>query len=203
MSAWSTILRSIAIAALLGAVGWFAWRSYQEPLRGAARDYLAFRRVQKHEEILRQAARESGVDPHLLAALMMAESGGRVDVVSRTGAMGLFQLTRTTAEWRAHELGLPSPSDEELRSDALLNARLGANNLAWLLRTYDGDELRAVCAYNAGARKLKDLCEAEGGWEAWRDARLQNKSSTILAYGLKVLGYRDELVERGAFRDES
>ena len=93
---------------------------------------------------------------------MVAESSGDVDAVSRAGAMGLFQLSRVTATWRAQELGIPEPSDEELLSDPLLNARLGADNIAWLLRTYDGDERRALCAYNAGARKLKLLCQAQG-----------------------------------------
>ncbi len=189
-------------AALLVLVGGgLSWNAYEKPLRAAARDYLALRRVARHREILETAARESGVDPDLLAAVMVAESGGRVSVVSRSGAMGLFQLTRTTAEWRAMELGLPPPSDAELVSDPQLNARLGADNLAWLLDTYEGDEERALCAYNAGARRLKEICAEEGGWEPWRAAHAARGDSPLLAYAARVLSVRDDLRGRGIFAD--
>ena len=90
---------------------------------------------------------------------MHSESSGRVGVVSPRGAMGLFQLSTVTAEWRAELMGLPRPTKEQLLSDALLNARLGADNMAWLLETFDGDELRALCAYNAGTGTLKRLSD--------------------------------------------
>jgi soluble lytic murein transglycosylase-like protein len=104
-----------------------------------------------------------------------------------------------SARWRASELGLPEPSEAELLSDALLNARLGADNLAWLLATYDGDAERALCAYNAGARRLKEITSAAGGWERWRDERQRTGTSAILSYARKVLHLRDELYERGYF----
>jgi soluble lytic murein transglycosylase-like protein len=192
-------LRWLGVPLLVLVGAGFAWRAYEKPLRAAARDYLALRRVDEHREVLATAAREANVDPYLLAGVMVAESGGRVSVVSKAGAMGLFQLTRTTADWRAQELGLPSPSDEELLSNPTLNARLGADNLAWLLDTYDGDEVRALCAYNAGARKLKELSEAEGGWEAWRALHAERRDSGILAYAERVLSVRDDLRSRGTF----
>ena len=39
-------------------------------------------RVESHATMIRAAALESRVDPNLLAAIMLAESGGRVDAVS-------------------------------------------------------------------------------------------------------------------------
>jgi len=197
--------RSVLLLAVLGVAGLLAWRSYatlEEPIREVARDYLALRRVQRHHDVLRAAGEESGVDPHLLAALMVCESSGRVDAVSKAGALGLFQLSTVTAEWRAENLGLEKPTREQLLSDALLNARLGADNLAWLLRTFDGDELRALCAYNAGARKLKRLTDAEGGWEAWRAKGEESGRSEILAYAERVLRMRDDFLRRGLFEKE-
>jgi soluble lytic murein transglycosylase-like protein len=190
-------LLGLPLIVLLG--GAFAWRAYEEPLRAVARDYLALRRVDQQRDVLAQAAAEAGLDPCLLAGLMVVESGGRVGAVSKAGAMGLFQLTRTTADWRAMELGLALPTDEELLTDPLLNARLGADNLAWLLATYDGDVERALCAYNAGARKLKELGDAAGGWEAWRALHAERRDSPILAYARRVLAIRDEVRERGTF----
>lgn len=201
----------VVIAIALMGLG--AANLYDEPIlamraiRSAASDYvrghLAIHRVRRHADVLAAASSESGVAPELLAGIMVAESGGDVGAVSSKGAMGLFQLSRVTATWRAEELGLPAPTDEELLSDPLLNARLGADNMAWLLRTYDGDELRALCAYNAGARRLKRLTEEEGGWEAWRDGHGKAGDSPILEYAARVLRYRDEFRMRRIFADEA
>lgn len=197
LASWA--LRGLVLLALLLGVFALAGREYREPVRAAVRDYLSFRRVEKHADALRAAARESLVDPCLLAALMIVESGGRVGVRSKENALGLFQLTLESARWRAELLGLSPPSEEELLSDPLLNARLGADNLAWLLDTYDGDVQRALCAYNAGARRLKTLSDAAGGWEAWRDQHERAGDSSLLAYAHRVLRYRDELCARGFF----
>lgn len=190
----------LVLALLVGAgLAWVAWREYGAPVRAAVRDYLSYRRVEHYEDVLRVAAVESGVDPCLLAAVMIAESGGRPGVRSKAGALGLFQLSMVSARWRAQELGLPEPTEADLLEDPLLNTRLGADNLAWLLRTYDGDVERALCAYNAGARRLKELADAAGGWQRWRDERELAGNSAILAYSHRVLHYRDELHERGFF----
>jgi soluble lytic murein transglycosylase len=192
-------LRLVLGLALGGVLAALAWREYRAPVRAAVRDYLAFRRVERYEDVLRFAATESRVDPNLLAAVMIVESSGRLGARSSQGALGLFQLTPTSARWRAAELGLPEPSEQALLEDPLLSARLGADNLAWLIDTYDGDVERALCAYNAGARRMKEITDAAGGWEAWRAERLRTGTSAILAYALRVLHYRDELRARGFF----
>ncbi len=152
---------------------------------------------------IRIAAEESGIDPYLLTALLIVESGGRVDVRSRRGALGLFQLTLVSAQWRARELGLLSPTEEELLTDPLLNARLGADNLSWLLETYDGDEVRALCAYNAGTRRLKRMTDAAGGWGAWLAEHERAGDSQLLDYAYRVLGCRDDLRAQGTLEPRS
>ncbi len=194
------LLVLFAVIAAVAAGGAWAYR-HEPEIRAQARDYLAYRRITRHREAIAVASRESGVDPYLLSAIMHSESSGRVGVVSNKGALGLFQLSETTAKWRAEIMGLPEPTNEQLLSDPLLNARLGANNVAWLLRTYDGDELRALCAYNAGTRRLKILSQEAGGWEAWRARGEASGRSEILEYGKKVLHYRDRFRERGLFDD--
>lgn len=194
--------RGVLVLVLLAAAGALAWREYRvyrQPVRAAVRDYLAYRRVDGLADVLAAAAREAGVDPYLLAALMIVESGGRVGARSSVDALGLFQLTMTSARWRAQVMGLAPPTEEQLLSDAELNSRLGANNLAWLLDTYDGDVVRALCAYNAGARRLKEIVDAEGGWERWRVRHENAGDSQLLAYAHRVLAHRDELVGRGTF----
>lgn len=197
------LARLVVAFALAAALAWGAWREYRVPVRAAVRDYLAFRRVERFDDVLRFAAEESGVDPNLLAALMIVESSGRVGARSSAGALGLFQLTLTSAKWRAAELGLSEPTEADLLADPLLSARLGADNLAWLLDTYDGDVERALCAYNAGARRMKEITDAAGGWATWREQRQRSGTSSILAYAQRVLHYRDELRERGFFPEFS
>ncbi len=197
--------RSVLVVAVIVVAGLFVATSYEElpqTIQAAARDYLSYRRVLRHEDVLERAAEESGVDVHLLAAIMVCESGGRLDAVSPAGALGLFQVSMVTAKWRAELLGLPEPTREQLLSDAWLNARLGADNMAWLLRTFDGNELRALCAYNAGTGTLKRLVDGAGGWAAWRERGETSGRSEILNYGKKVLRYRDEFAERGLFEED-
>lgn len=190
-----------AALTLLALGAGLAWREYRVPVRAAVRDYLAFRRVDRYEDVLRLAAAESGVEPCLLAAVMLAESSGRLGARSSAGALGLFQLTLASARWRAELCGLPEPTEDELLSDPWLNARLGADHLDWLLETYDGDVERALCAYNAGPRRLKEIVEPAGGWERWRDERTASGTSQILNYAHRVLHYRDELFQRGYFAE--
>ena len=71
--------------------------------------YVAVRRVEGHAAELRAAAAESGLDPCLLAAIMYAESSGRIDAISSRGALGAFQLMPSAAGDAAKRLGLPEP----------------------------------------------------------------------------------------------
>ncbi len=196
ITAWRVLL----LTTLLFGLSWMAWKKdYTAPVRAAKavyRDVVFDWRVQEFAEVLRIAAEESGVDPYLLAGIMVSESSGRVDAVSSAGALGLFQLAPVTATWRAGKLGLEKPTREELLSDPLLNARLGADNMAWLLDTYNGDVVRALCAYNCGARKLKRLSDAAGDWETWRAERERSGDSELIVYAQKVLRYRDEFREQ-------
>ncbi len=195
---------ALLLAVGLGAVALaqLAFRDPENVVSAAVRDYLAPRRAAQHAAALRAAAAESGVDPYLLGGLMVAESSGRVDARSGKGALGLFQLMPVTARWRAEELGLPAPTEEALLSDALLNARLGANNLRWLLDTYDGDEERALVAYNLGTGALARQVREIGGWPAWRTRAQAAGDSELLAFAQRVLRYRDLFREQGVLEPE-
>ncbi|HUR28394.1 MAG TPA: lytic transglycosylase domain-containing protein [Planctomycetota bacterium] len=154
-------------------------------------------RVEGHAATIVAAARESGLDPNLLAGVMMVESRGHVDAVSKADALGLFQLKLATAEERAGVLKLPRPSKQDLLHDASLNARLGANYLAWLCKRFDGEEERALIGYNAGPGRLKRWIEEAGSYAAWRDARERAGDSKVLAYARDVQDYRARFAERG------
>jgi hypothetical protein len=89
-------------------------------------------------QMIGQAAKQEGVPPKLLAALVHQESGGNQNAISPTGAIGLTQLEPATAK----SLGV-NPHD------AMQNLLGGARYLAQQLKTFGSVPL-ALAAYNAG-----------------------------------------------------
>lgn len=159
--------------------------------------YVAVRRVEAHAPELRAAAAESGLDPCLLAAIMYAESSGRIDAISNRGALGAFQLMPSAAGDAAKRLGLPEPSRDILLSDPELGARLCASHISWLLRLDGPDLERVLVAYNAGHAKLRRWIDDEGSYEAWRETRIRAGGGGTLSYARNVLRMRDRFRERG------
>ena len=191
-----------ALAALALTGGTALWMSTTDSGRSAARsarDFPAMRRVEGYRDEILLASRESQVDPNLLAAILFSESSGRVNARSKVDALGLFQLMLPTAKERAEVLGLPEPTESQLLSDPLLNARLGADYFSWLLDRNDGDVERALIAYNAGPTRLSRWVQEAGTYEAWRAERVAAGNSSVLAYAEKVKSYRARFRERGLF----
>jgi soluble lytic murein transglycosylase len=102
----------------------------------------------KHEDIIRQQAREKGVDPALIAAVIYSESRFR-DQTSTAGARGLMQITPAAANEIERLSGGTTFKLQDL-SDPEINIRYGTFLLRELLDRYDGDEVAALAAYNAG-----------------------------------------------------
>jgi len=93
--------------------------------------------------------RAAGLDPDLVLAVILNESAGKPDAVSRVGARGLMQLMPRTAEEVARKNHVRySGPDDLLRPD--LNVRLGTLYLASLRRMFHDDPYLYVAAYNAG-----------------------------------------------------
>ncbi|TAJ03456.1 MAG: hypothetical protein EPO68_17305, partial [Planctomycetota bacterium] len=90
---WPRLATWCALLALGAAVAWWQRPRIEPPLRL----HLSVPRVLAHEPQLRAAAAETGLDVELLAAVMFAESSGRVGARSSKGALGLFQLMPGTA----------------------------------------------------------------------------------------------------------
>ena len=158
---------------------------------------LGVRRVESHADEIATAALESGIDPCLLAAVMYVESRGRVDAVSNRDALGLFQLMPSAARDAAHRLHLAEPTREALLSDALLNARLAANHLAWLVDNEGPDLERVLVAYNAGRGKLARWSQSAGDYAAWRAERARAGDFGPLVYAEQVLDFRERFRARG------
>ena len=110
--------------------------------------------LSRWDDLIERNAQAFSIEADLLRGIMAAESGGRPEVVSSAGAVGLCQLMPPTAQEQADLLGVSDYSRERLTEPAL-NVRLGAAYLARMLRAFDGDEVFAVAAYNAGPGRTR------------------------------------------------
>lgn len=103
--------------------------------------------LQRFRPDLESAARNSGLDPALLLAVVMEESGGDPAARSAKGAQGLMQLMPETAR----ELGVNNPVNPAQ------NLHGGARYLAEMLEKFSGQLDVALAAYNAGPGTVERL----------------------------------------------
>ena len=87
--------------------------------------------------------------------MIYAESRFR-DQESHAGALGLMQITPQTADVIAHLSGGTQFVTGDL-SNPEINIRYGSYYLRYLLDRYDGNEVAALAAYNAGSRQRRRL----------------------------------------------
>ncbi|WP_150301550.1 lytic transglycosylase domain-containing protein [Pseudomonas profundi] len=97
----------------------------------------------------------------LVSSVVKQESGGRVDAVSPKGALGLMQLMPDTARDMAAQLGIPF-SEALLAADGEYNKRLGSAYLNNMLDRYQGSEVLALAAYNAGPGRVDQWLQTLG-----------------------------------------
>lgn len=127
--------------ALNGDIGYTAFNPFSE---GAS-----LQRTGELKTLIEKAARDNGLEPELLDALVQVESNYNPTAVSRAGARGLTQLMPHTAA----QLGVKNVFDP------LENLNGGARYLAQQIRVF-GNLRDALAAYNAGPSRI-----ARGG--AW------------------------------------
>lgn len=102
----------------------------------------------RHDDIIRQQAKAKDLDPALIAAVIYQESRFRPRE-SSAGALGLMQLLPDTAHFIAGKTGGTKFTTEDLATPQI-NIQYGAWYLRYLLDHFDGNELTALAAYNAG-----------------------------------------------------
>jgi soluble lytic murein transglycosylase len=135
----AAVLGAALLAALAVALTWpmfhHAVREIALPLR--------------HEDIIRQQARDKGLDPALIAAVIYTESRFRDGQMSHAGAQGLMQITPATARMIARKSGGTAFVVDDLATPQV-NIAYGAWYLRYLMRRYAGNETFALAAYNGG-----------------------------------------------------
>ena len=107
---------------------------------GDAYDRALLAKSIEYDAIIQNAAVAASVEPDLLRAVIVVESGFNARAVSKKGAVGLMQLMPATAQ-------LYGAAD---RYDATQNIHAGARYLQSLMKRYDNDLRLVLAAYNAG-----------------------------------------------------
>jgi soluble lytic murein transglycosylase-like protein len=112
-------------------------RSYPNKVTEYIRDF---------EGIISQASERFKVDPHLIKAVIKAESDFNHNAVSNKGAQGLMQLMPGTAD--AMKVGDPFNPEENIFG--------GTRYLSLMLARFKNDTRLALAAYNAGPERVED-----------------------------------------------
>jgi soluble lytic murein transglycosylase len=115
----------------------------------------------RHEDIIRQQARDKGLDPALIAAMIYQESKFE-DRTSTAGANGLMQILPGTAQFIARKSGGTAFELRDLGTPQI-NIAYGAWYLRYLINRYGGNETLAVAAYNAGENNVDKWVRRAGG----------------------------------------
>src|ERR1035437_8602706 len=97
-------------------------------------------RATQFDSIIEKAAVSASVEPNLLRAVIVVESGFNSRAVSKRGAVGLMQLMPATAT----RFGVSNPYDPRE------NVHAGARYLKFLIDRFGQDIRLALAAYNAG-----------------------------------------------------
>jgi soluble lytic murein transglycosylase-like protein len=112
-------------------------------------DAMLLAKAGRYDSIIEKAATAASVEPNLLRAVIVVESGFNSRALSKRGAMGLMQLMPATAT----RFGVSNPYDP------LQNVHAGARYLKFLIDRFGQDVRLALAAYNAG----EDAVDRNGG----------------------------------------
>jgi soluble lytic murein transglycosylase-like protein len=99
-----------------------------------------------YHKFIVQTASQYQIDPALIKAIIMAESGYNPKAVSKRGAKGLMQLMPETAEAMGVE-DIFNPRQ---------NISGGVQYFKHLVNRFNGDVKLALAAYNAGSRYVRN-----------------------------------------------
>ncbi len=172
----------LAVAALLG-VG-IAVGISRIDVQQAIRDITL---PLQHDDIIRQQAADKRLDPAMIAAVIYAESRFH-DQESHAGALGLMQITPQTAHVIERLSGGTSFVTSDL-SDPQINISYGSYYLRYLLDHYDGNEVAALAAYNAGTGNVDKWGGSQLGESDIRFPETRAYVNEVLA---KQHDYRDQ-----------
>src|ERR1700733_3395935 len=112
-------------------------------------DAMLLAKAGRYDSIIERAATAASVEPNLLRAVIVVESGFNSRAVSKRGAGGFKEVIAAAAT----RFGVSNPYDP------LQNVHAGARYLKFLIDRFGQDVRLALAAYNAG----EDAVDRNGG----------------------------------------
>ncbi|AGY48260.1 endolysin [Bacillus phage Pony] len=128
---------------------------------------------------INNAAKQYGVNPNLIAAIIKKESTFKSGLTSSAGAKGYMQLMPATAR----AMGVKNPWDTQQ------NINGGTKYIAQQLKTYKNNIPLALAAYNWGPGNLNKAIRKAGGSKDWNQIRRFAPKETR-DYVDKIMGWR-------------
>ena len=156
----SIILLFFAVIAVIVIMNWKTIVHKAEDLLPSAFTYPT-----EYEQYVTKYAKEYGVEPALIYAVIKTESGFDNYAVSEVGARGLMQMTEETFDWIRTKIGGTETFDDLYQPEVSIH--YGTYLLNYLLDEFDGDVDTAMSAYHAGSASvrswLKNPANSEDG----------------------------------------
>ena len=147
MSFWKKLLLMILV---LASLSYFVWQN-----EDFQRKYLY---PYDYQDTINFYADRYEVDRNLVASVILAESKFRQDATSVHGARGLMQIMPETGSWIATQIEDDSFSVEKLYN-VNMNIKYGTWYLSELQTEFEGNEVLALAAYNAGRGNVYEWME--------------------------------------------
>ena len=147
MSFWKKLLLMILV---LASLSYFVWQN-----EDFQRKYLY---PYDYQDTINFYADRYEVDRNLVASVILAESKFRQDATSVHGARGLMQIMPETGSWIATQI-----EDDSFSVDKLYNVNTNIKYGTWYLSElqteFEGNEVLALAAYNAGRGNVYEWME--------------------------------------------
>lgn len=146
-SFWKKLLLMILV---LASLSYFIWQN-----EDFQRKYLY---PYDYQDTINFYADRYEVDRNLVASVILAESKFRQDATSVHGARGLMQIMPETGSWIATQI-----EDDSFSVDKLYNVNMNIKYGTWYLSElqteFEGNEVLALAAYNAGRGNVYEWME--------------------------------------------
>lgn len=146
-SFWKKLLLMILV---LASLSYFVWQN-----EDFQRKYLY---PYDYQDTINFYADRYEVDRNLVASVILAESKFRQDATSVHGARGLMQIMPETGSWIATQI-----EDDSFSVDKLYNVNMNIKYGTWYLyelqTEFEGNEVLALAAYNAGRGNVYEWME--------------------------------------------
>ena len=114
----------------------------------------------KNRQFIKSIANKYDLEFSLVLSVINIESGWDEKAKSSSGALGLMQILPSTAKEVANKIGIIDFDVEDLY-DKKTNIEIGCYYLNYLLDVFNGSEVLALCAYNAGPNKVQEWLDNE------------------------------------------